>query len=160
MTHNIERNLPFHNEVENPHINNNSVNRIYLLYKKILCLKIPCFFQTTVNVSNSEFLNDTHLSSIINNVPPAENNENVNPANNANLQPQPQINENNNIFDESFFKEWLFDLVFTINIWHIFLLTAISCYFYQVSTIYLIMILCIYDFYELMFLIKRMCSMK
>jgi len=85
-----------------------------------------------------------------------ENHENF-PQNNINLNPP---NNDNNLFDEAFFKEWLFDLVMTINIWHIFLITAIFCYVYDISILYLILILVVYDIYDLFFLLKRMTNKK
>jgi len=118
-----------------------------------LSLNRSLFF--LVNISNGEFLNDNNASNMINNLP-MENHENF-PQNNINLNPP---NNDNNLFDEAFFKEWLFDLVMTINIWHIFLITAIFCYVYDISILYLILILVVYDIYDLFFLLKRMTNKK
>ena len=109
-----------------------------------------------VNISNSEFLHEANISSnIINDQ--IVNAETPQPNNNQIAQ---NLLEVNNIFDDVFFKEWLFDMVITINIWHVFLLTAISCYLYNVSPVYLIIILSVFDVYDLIFLIRRVINNK
>lgn len=106
-----------------------------------------------VNVSNGEFLNDNNLSAIINTNNP---NENLEQQLQENLNNQPQANQNiNNNLDDNLYKEWLLDMVITVNIWHISLLTSFACYLYNVSTLSVIAILSVYDLYDLFFLIRR-----
>lgn len=85
-----------------------------------------------------------------------ENRENiqVNPNNASYLERNQPIQADTNI-EETYFKEWLIDIVININVWHIFLITAILCYMEKFSTLSLIIILTVYDLYDLFFLVKR-----
>lgn len=147
MASNADRGRPFVNEPDPPTTNNNSAFVFPLLPYNFL-----------VDVSHGEFLNDTtNISQMLNN-PQSENPETtLQNAMNSNLNAQ---NNDNNVFDETFFKEWLLDLVITINVWHIFLITAIASYLYGVSLLYLLLILGVFDLYELLFLIKKTANKK
>ena len=109
-----------------------------------------------VNISNGDFL-DHNGSNPMSHVQ-IDNHENPLP---NNINPVPASpNPDNNLFDETFFREWLLDLVITINVWHAFLITAIECYLHGLSILYLILILGVYDVYNLLFLFKRIMNQK
>ena len=109
-----------------------------------------------VNISNGDFL-DHNGSNPMSHVQ-IDNHENPLP---NNINPVPASpNPDNNLFDETFFREWLLDLVITINVWHAFLITAIECYLHGLSILYLILILGVYDVYNLLFLFKKIMNQK
>lgn len=136
------------NESDTIPVNINSVNRNFSL----IFLNF-CFFFILVNISNNEALNEA--SNLALNI---QNPSNEAQATTSNVN---AINNDvNNFFDDQFFKHWLLDLVITINIWHIFSITAIYCYLYKISALYLIFVLIIYDVYNLLFLIKKLKNHK